>query len=136
MRASGGKHRLPVPPKQFVCLLSGFVTRFSTVRLNSAIIRERPSHLRNLSHPSDPNRPFCRYCEESTYHEYDPYFHAWVCQTCFGGMIRADKKDPISIIRAELNGLAVHVAKDGYNPIVKEKMRQIAGRLKELAERP
>ncbi len=107
--------------------------------MNSAIIREsivfEEELASELSHPSDPNRPYCRYCEESTYHEYDSYFHAWVCQTCFGGMIRSNKKDPFSMIRAELNGLAVQVAKLGYSPVVKGKMKEIAGRLKELAER-
>ncbi len=88
-----------------------------------------------MSLHSDPNHPYCRYCGELTYHEYDPFFHAWVCQNCFGGMIRADKKDPFSIIRAEVNGLAVRVAKDGYSPAVKEKMKEIAERLKALAER-
>lgn len=39
------------------------------------------------------------------------------------------------MIRAELNGLAVQVAKLGYSPVVKGKMKEIAGRLKELAER-
>ncbi len=49
-------------------------------------------------------------------------------------MIRADKKDPLSIIRAELNSMAVHVAKDGYSAVVKGKLREIAGRLQQLAE--
>ena len=89
----------------------------------------------NVSHPSDPNHPYCRFCEEWSYHEYDPYFHVWVCQTCFGGMIRADKKDPLSIIRAELNTLAAHVAKNGYNAEVKGKLKETARRLQELAER-
>lgn len=84
--------------------------------------------------PSDPNHPYCHYCEESTYHEYDPYFHAWVCQTCFGGMIRVDKKDPLSAIRAELNSLALHVAKSGYNAEVKGKLRDVAARMQKLAE--
>lgn len=84
--------------------------------------------------PSDPNHPYCHYCEGSTYHEYDPYFHAWVCQTCFGGMIRVDKKDPLSVIRAELNSLALHVAKSGYNAEVKGKLREVAGRMQKLAE--
>jgi hypothetical protein len=84
--------------------------------------------------PSDPNHPYCHYCEESTYHEYDPYFHAWVCQTCFGGMIHVDKKDPLSVIRSELNSLALHVAKSGYNAEVKGKLREVAGRLQKLAE--
>ncbi len=51
-------------------------------------------------------------------------------------MIRADKKDPLSMIRAELNSLALHVAKDGYSAVVKGKLREIAERLQELAERP
>ncbi len=88
-----------------------------------------------LSRAPDPNRPHCRYCEERTYHEYDPYFHAWVCQTCFGGMIRADKRDPLSVIRAELSSLALNVAKNGYNAGVKGKLRDMAARLQELAER-
>lgn len=49
-------------------------------------------------------------------------------------MIRADKKDPLSIIRAELNTLAVHVAKGGYNAEVKTKLKEVAARLQKLAE--
>jgi len=87
-----------------------------------------------LSQASDPNHPYCRYCEEATYHEYDPYFHAWVCQTCFGGMIRADKKDPLSVLRAELNNVALLVAKNGYTSDVKTKLRDAATKLQKLAE--
>lgn len=117
----------------------GIVTEFVAARLDSAIIPVLPNVRRELGfqlsqRPSDPNRPYCHYCEESTYHEYDPYFHAWVCQTCFGGMIRVDKKDPLSAIRAELNSLALHVAKSGYNAEVKGKLREVAGRLQKLAE--
>jgi hypothetical protein len=87
-----------------------------------------------LSQKPDPNHPYCQYCEETTYHEYDLYYHAWICQTCFGGMIRSDKKDPLSVIRAELNSLALHVAKNGYTPDVKGKLREAAARLLKLAE--
>jgi hypothetical protein len=87
-----------------------------------------------LSHPSDPNHPYCRYCEEYTYHEYDPFFHAWVCQTCFGGMLRSDKKDPLSVLRAALNNLAMNVARDGYTPTVKGKLKELAGQLQQLAD--
>ena len=115
------------------------VTEFRIARLDSAIIchldQTRSGLVVELSQrPSDPNRPYCHYCEESTYHEYDPYFHAWVCQTCFGGMIRVDKKDPLSAIRAELNSLALHVAKSGYNAEVKGKLREVVGQLQKLAE--
>src|SRR5256886_6944456 len=108
------------------------------VGFDSAIIRKLcvKGRLPLLSQPSDSNHPYCHYCEESTYHEYDPYFHAWVCQTCFGGMIRVDKKDPLSVIRAELNSLALHVAKSGYNAEVKGKIREAAARLQKLAEQP
>ncbi len=71
-----------------------------------------------------------------TYHEYDPFFHAWVCQTCYGGIIRADKKDPFSKIRAEVNALAVQVAKEGYSLAARAKMKEVSERLKVLAERP
>ena len=47
-----------------------------------------------------------------------------------------DKKDPLSGIRAELNSLALHVAKSGYNAEVKGKLRDVAGRLQKLAEGP
>ncbi len=47
-----------------------------------------------------------------------------------------DKKDPLSVIRAELNSLALHVAKAGYNAEVKVKLREAAGRLQKLAEQP
>jgi len=89
-----------------------------------------------LSQPSDPNHPYCRYCEGATYHEYDPYFHAWVCQTCFGGMIRADKKDPLTVLRNELNTLAMKIAKEGYTAAVKGKLKEVAGQLQKLADRP
>jgi hypothetical protein len=49
-------------------------------------------------------------------------------------MIQADKKDPLSVIRAELNTLALHVAKNGYTPDVKAKLREAALRLQKLAE--
>lgn len=87
-----------------------------------------------MSQQPDANHPYCRYCEGYTYHEYDPYFHAWVCQTCFGGMIRADKKDPLTVLRAELNNLAMRVAKDGYTAVAKGKLREIAGQLQKLAQ--
>ena len=45
-----------------------------------------------------------------------------------------DKKDPLSIIRSELNSLALHVAKSGYSAEVKGKLRDVAGRLQKLAE--
>ena len=45
-----------------------------------------------------------------------------------------DKKDPLSVIRSELNSLALHVAKAGYNAEVKGKLREVAGRLQKLAE--
>ncbi len=51
-------------------------------------------------------------------------------------MIRSDKKDPFSIIRAEVNGLAARAAKEGYSPSVKAKMKEVAERLRALAERP
>ncbi|TMH96849.1 hypothetical protein E6H37_01605 [Candidatus Bathyarchaeota archaeon] len=89
-----------------------------------------------MSQPSDPNHPYCRYCEGATYHEYDPYFHAWVCQTCFGGMIRADKKDPLTVLRNELNTLAMKIAKEGYTAAVKGKLKEVAGQLQKLADRP
>ena len=83
---------------------------------------------------SDPNRPYCRYCEEPTYHEYDPYVHQWICQTCFAGMIRSDKKDPLSAIRADLTRAAVNISKHGYNPELKKQLGEIAGRLRQLSE--
>jgi hypothetical protein len=49
-------------------------------------------------------------------------------------MIRADKKDPLSAIRAQLNTLAMHVAKSGYNAEVKGKLREVAAQLQKLAE--
>jgi hypothetical protein len=49
-------------------------------------------------------------------------------------MIRVDKKDPLSAIRAELNSLALHVAKSGYNAEVKGKLREIAVRMQKLSE--
>ena len=45
-----------------------------------------------------------------------------------------DKKDPLSTIRAELNSLALHVAKSGYNAEVKGKLRDMATRMQKLAE--
>ena len=108
------------------------------VGFDSAIIRKLwgKGRLPLLSQPSDPNHPYCRYCEEATYHEYDPYFHAWVCQTCFGGMIRADKKDPLTVLRTELNSLAMKIAKDGYTAAVRGKLKELAGLLQQLADRP
>ncbi len=47
-----------------------------------------------------------------------------------------DKKDPLSVIRAELNSLALHVAKAGYNAEVKGKLREAAERLQKLSEQP
>src|SRR5207244_11299366 len=86
------------------------VTEFVTARLDSVIIplslnvrRELASEL--SQRVSDPNHPYCHYCEESTYHEYDPYFHARVCQTRFGGMLRVDKKSPLVAIPLTLNNL-------------------------------
>jgi hypothetical protein len=49
-------------------------------------------------------------------------------------MIRVDKKDPLSVIRSELNSLALHVAKSGYNAEVKGKLKDVAGRLQKLAD--
>jgi hypothetical protein len=49
-------------------------------------------------------------------------------------MIRVDKKDPLSVIRAELNSLALHVAKSGYNAEVKVKLRDVAARMQKLAD--
>ena len=45
-----------------------------------------------------------------------------------------DKKDPLSVIRSELNSLALHVAKSGYNAEVKGKLREVAGQLQKLAQ--
>ncbi len=45
-----------------------------------------------------------------------------------------DKKDPLSVIRADLNSLALHVAKSGYNAEVKGKLREVAARMQRLAE--
>ena len=47
-----------------------------------------------------------------------------------------DKKDPLSVIRAELNSLAMHVARTGYNAEVKGKLREAAARIQKLAEGP
>ena len=47
-----------------------------------------------------------------------------------------DKKDPLSVIRAELNSLALHVARTGYNAEVREKLREVAARIQKLAEGP
>ena len=114
------------------------VTRSRVFQLNSIIIflgrNVCVEPARGLSQKPDPNHPYCQYCEETTYHEYDPYYHAWICQTCFGGMIRSDKKDPFSIIRAELNSLALRIAKNGYTLDVKVKLREAAARLLKLAE--
>src|SRR5207248_10331624 len=115
------------------------VTEFVAARLNSAIIPLSPNVRRELGFElsqrvSDPNHPYCHYCEEATYHEYDPYFHAWVWQTCCGGMIRAHKKDPFSVIRAELNNVASLVAKTGYTSDVKTTLRDAATKLQKLHE--
>src|SRR5207245_10862761 len=88
------------------------VTEFVPARLDSVIIPLSPNVRRELASElsqrvSDPNHPYCHYCEESTYHEYDPYFHAWFCQTCFWVMILVDKKDQITGIRAGLNGFSL-----------------------------
>ena len=45
-----------------------------------------------------------------------------------------DKKDPLSVIRAELNSLALHVARTGYNAEVKGRLREVAARMQKLAE--
>jgi hypothetical protein len=58
-----------------------------------------------------------------------------VCQTCFGGMIRSNKKDPFTILRAELNSLAGKIAKEGYTTAVKGKLKEVAGQLQQLADR-
>ncbi len=86
-----------------------------------------------MSQTPDPNHQYCRYCEERTYHEYDPYVHAWICQTCFAGMIRSDKKDPLSVIRADLNRAAVQISRYGHTAEVKKQLREIAERLQKLA---
>jgi len=49
-------------------------------------------------------------------------------------MIRADKKDPFSVIRAELNNVALLVAKNGYTSDVKTKLRDASTKLQKLAE--
>jgi hypothetical protein len=51
-------------------------------------------------------------------------------------MIRADKKDALSVLRAELNSLAMKIAKDGYTAAVKGKLKELAGQLQQLADRP
>jgi len=51
-------------------------------------------------------------------------------------MIRADKKDPLTVLRAELNTLAMKIAKDGYTAAVKGKLKELAGLLQQLADRP
>src|SRR5438309_10311282 len=104
------------------------VTEFVTAWLDSVIIPLSPNVRRELASElsqrvSDPNHPYCLYCEASTYLEYDLFFHAWVCQTCFGGMIRVDKMDPLSVIRAVLHSLAMQLAKIGYNAEVKGNLR-------------
>jgi len=50
-------------------------------------------------------------------------------------MLRADKKDPLSVLRAELNNLAMSVAKDGYTVTIKGRLKEIAGQLQQLADR-
>jgi hypothetical protein len=51
-------------------------------------------------------------------------------------MIRADKKDPLTVLRAELNTLAMKIAKDGYTVSVKGKLKEVAVQLQQLADRP
>jgi hypothetical protein len=51
-------------------------------------------------------------------------------------MIRADKKDPLTVLRAELNTLAMKIAKDGYTAAAKGKLKELAGQLQQLADRP
>jgi hypothetical protein len=51
-------------------------------------------------------------------------------------MIRADKKDPLTVLRAELNTLAMKIAKDCYTAAVKGKLKELAGQLEKLADRP
>jgi hypothetical protein len=50
-------------------------------------------------------------------------------------MLRADKKDPLSVLRAELNTLAMKIAKEGYTTAVKEKLKEVAAQLSQLANR-
>jgi len=50
-------------------------------------------------------------------------------------MIRADKKDPLSVLRAELNTLSMKIAKDGYTTAVKGKLKEVAVQLQQLADR-
>jgi hypothetical protein len=51
-------------------------------------------------------------------------------------MIRADKKDPLTVLRAELNTLAMKVAKEGYTAAVKGKLKEVATHIQQLADRP
>ena len=51
-------------------------------------------------------------------------------------MIRADKKDPLTVLRNELNTLAMKIAKKGYTAAVKGKLKEVAGQLQKLADRP
>ncbi len=50
-------------------------------------------------------------------------------------MLRSDKNDPLTGLRAELNNLAMRVAKDGYTAAVKGKLKEIAGQIQQLADR-
>ena len=50
-------------------------------------------------------------------------------------MLRSDKKDPLTVLRAELNNLAMTVAKDGYTAALKGKLKEVAGQLQQLADR-
>jgi hypothetical protein len=51
-------------------------------------------------------------------------------------MIRSNKKDPFTVLRAELNALAMKIAKEGYTTAVKGKLKEVAGQLQQLADRP
>ncbi len=51
-------------------------------------------------------------------------------------MLRSDKKDPLTVLRAELNNLAMRVAKDGYTAAVKGRLKEVAGQLQQLADHP
>ena len=51
-------------------------------------------------------------------------------------MIRADKKDPLTVLRNELNTLAMKIVKEGYTAAVKGKLKEVAGQLQKLADRP
>jgi hypothetical protein len=51
-------------------------------------------------------------------------------------MIRVGNKDPLTVLRAELNTLAMKVARDGYTAAVKGKLKEIAGQLQQFADHP